>query len=74
MGAAAVATERPPASTLWGAMLAFLGPWDFVIIVAVVAFLFGMRPFARALRSLKSGGRELKRGIRGDDELPPSES
>jgi hypothetical protein len=56
MGAAAVATERPPASTLWGAML---------------AFLFGMRPFARALRSLKSGGRELKRGIRGDDELPP---
>jgi Sec-independent protein translocase protein TatA len=55
-------------------MLAFFGPWDFVIIVAVIAFFFGAKPFARALRSLKSGGRELKRGIRGDDELPPPES
>lgn len=52
-------------------MLAFLGPWDFVIIVAVLLLLFGTRPFARALRSLKSGGRELKRGIRSEDELPP---
>ena len=52
-------------------MLALIGPWDFVIIVGVIAFLFGTRPFVRALRSLKSGGRELKRGIRGDDELPP---
>ena len=74
MGAAAVATDRPPASTLWDAMLAFLGPWDFVIIVAVIALIFGTRPFARALRSLKSGGRELKRGISDDDELPPPES
>ena len=52
-------------------MIALLGLWDFVIIVAVVAFVFGTRPFMRALRSLKSGGRELKRGLRGEDELPP---
>lgn len=52
-------------------MLALFGPWDFVIIVAVIALVFGTRPFVRALRSLKSGGRELKRGLRGDDELPP---
>jgi Sec-independent protein translocase protein TatA len=52
-------------------MLALIGPWDFVIIVGLIAFVFGARPFARALRSLKWGGRELKKGIRGDDELPP---
>src|SRR5206468_3142016 len=73
-GSVPVATDRPCASTLWDTMLAFLGPWDFVIIVAVIAFFFGARPFGRALRALKSGGRELKRGIRGDDELPPPET
>jgi Sec-independent protein translocase protein TatA len=52
-------------------VIAFIGPWDFVIIVAVIAFVFGTRPFMRALRSLKSGGKELKRGLRGEDELPP---
>jgi Sec-independent protein translocase protein TatA len=51
--------------------LALIGPWDFVIIVGVLVFVLGTRPFARALRSLKSGGRELRRGVRGDDELPP---
>jgi Sec-independent protein translocase protein TatA len=52
--------------------LALLGPWDFVIIVGVLVLVFGTRPFARALRSLKSGGRELRRGVRGgDDKLPP---
>jgi hypothetical protein len=44
-------------STLFGAMLALLGPWDFVIIVAVVACVVGTKPFVRALRTLKSGGR-----------------
>ncbi len=48
-----------------------LGPWDFVIVVAVLLFLFGTARFGRALRSLKAGGREFKRGIRGGDELPP---
>jgi Sec-independent protein translocase protein TatA len=55
-------------------VIALIGPWDFVIIVAVIAFVFGMRPFMRALRSLKSGGKELKRGLRGEDELPPPPS
>jgi TatA/E family protein of Tat protein translocase len=51
-------------------MLALLGPWDFVILVVVIALLFGSRRMARALRALGAGGRELKRGIRGEDELP----
>ncbi len=55
-------------------VLAFLGPWDVVIIVAVIAFVFGTKPFARTLRSLKSGGRELKRELRGEDERRPPTS
>jgi TatA/E family protein of Tat protein translocase len=53
------------------AMLATLGPWQFVILVVIILFLFGSRRVARALRSLKTGGREFKRGLRGKDELPP---
>jgi Sec-independent protein translocase protein TatA len=52
-------------------MLATLGPWQFLIVVVIILFLFGSRRVGRALRSLKTGGRELKRGLRGEDELPP---
>jgi TatA/E family protein of Tat protein translocase len=52
-------------------MLAMLGPWDFVIIVLVIVFLFGSRRVGRAFRALGAGGREFKRGVRGKDELPP---
>jgi sec-independent protein translocase protein TatA len=55
-------------------MLAILGPWDFVIVVVVLVLLFGTKRFGRMFRSLKSGGREFKRGIRGKDELPPPPS
>jgi len=52
--------------------MAFLGPWDFVIIIALLLFVFGTARFGRAFRSIKSGGREFKRGIRGEDkQLPP---
>jgi TatA/E family protein of Tat protein translocase len=54
--------------------LALLGPWDFVILIVVIALLFGSRRMARAIRALGSGGREFKRGLRGQDELPPPES
>jgi Sec-independent protein translocase protein TatA len=52
-------------------VVAFIGPWDFVIIIAVFLFIFGTARFGRTLRALKTGGREFKRGIRGKDELPP---
>jgi Sec-independent protein translocase protein TatA len=53
-------------------MLALLGPWDFVIIAVVIVLIFGSR--RRAVRALGIGGRELKRGFRGEDELPPPKS
>jgi sec-independent protein translocase protein TatA len=52
-------------------VLALLGPWDFVIIIAVIVLVFGSRRIGRTIRSLGSGGREFKRGIRGEDQLPP---
>lgn len=59
-------------------MLALLGPWDFVIVFVVLVFLFGTRRFGRMFRSLKAGGREFKRGIRGKDDrgdkLPPPDA
>ena len=51
-----------------------MGVWDFVIIIAVIVFLFGTARFGRTFRALKVGGREFKRGIRGKDELPPPTS
>ena len=48
--------------------------WDFVIIIAVLLFLFGTARFGRSWRALKQGGKEFKRGIRRKDELPPPET
>jgi Sec-independent protein translocase protein TatA len=51
-----------------------MGLWDFVIIIAVVLFIFGTARFGRTFRAMKIGGREFKRGIRGEKEqLPPPE-
>lgn len=55
-------------------MLATLGPWQFLILVAVIVLVFGSRRLAQAIRSLRAGGRELKRGLRGEDQLPPPPS
>ena len=55
-------------------MLALLGPWDFVILAVIIVLAFGSRRIGRAFRALGAGGREFKRGIRGEDELPPPSS
>jgi Sec-independent protein translocase protein TatA len=55
-------------------VVAFLGPWDFVIIIAVFLFIFGTARFSRTFRALKTGGREFRRGLRKRDELPPADN
>jgi Sec-independent protein translocase protein TatA len=55
-------------------VVAWLGPWQFLIIFAVIVFVFGTARFGRSLRALKQGGKEFKRGLRGKDELPPTSS
>ena len=52
--------------------MAGIGIWGLIIIGAIVVVVFGTARFGRAFRSIKSGGREFKRGIRGEDkQLPP---
>jgi Sec-independent protein translocase protein TatA len=48
-----------------------VGLWDFVIIIGILLLVFGTARFGRAFRSLKVGGKNFSRGIRGEDELPP---
>jgi Sec-independent protein translocase protein TatA len=51
--------------------MAGIGVWGFIIIVAIVVVVFGTARFGRAFQGLKSGGRELGRGLRGEDDVPP---
>ena len=51
--------------------MAGIGIWGLIIIGAIVVVVFGTARFGRAFQGLKSGGRELKRGLDGKDELPP---
>ena len=51
--------------------MAGIGIWGLIIIAVIIVVVFGTARFGRAFQGLKSGGRELKRGISGKDELPP---
>jgi Sec-independent protein translocase protein TatA len=52
--------------------MAGIGFWGFVIIGVIMLLVFGTARFGRAFRGLKTGGRELKRGLQAeDDEHPP---
>ena len=49
-----------------------IGTTEIILIVAVVLLLFGARKIPELMRSLGSGSREFKKGMRGevDDETP----
>jgi Sec-independent protein translocase protein TatA len=54
-------------------VLAFLGPWDFVIVAALVVFFLGSRRLAAAGRGLARGLREFKGSVTGGAEEEPKE-
>ena len=54
--------------------MAGIGLWGFIIIGVIILLVFGTARFGRAIGGVKSGGRELKRGLTGDDENPPPPS
>ena len=49
-----------------------IGTTEIILIAAVVLLLFGARRIPELMRSLGSGTREFKKGVRGegDDEKP----
>ena len=50
-------------------VLAVIGVWEALILVAIIVFLFGSRKVASAGKSLGRGAREFKKSIR-DEERP----
>ncbi len=51
-------------------MLAFLGPWEILILVVLLLLIFGARRLPQMGRELGRGAREFKRGISGGDDTP----
>jgi len=53
--------------------LAFIGFWEFLILIAVIALAFGSARFVRTGRALGRGAKELKRELKRGDAPPRSE-
>ncbi len=55
--------------------LGIVGPWQIVLIVAVVLLLFGGRKIPELMRGLGGGVKEFKKAMREeDDETPKDDS
>ena len=53
-------------------ILGMIGPWQIVLIVAVVLLLFGGRKIPELMRGLGQGMKEFKDATKGDDEKQDS--
>ncbi len=64
--------ERTPTGGSKLLPLLRIGTTEIIIIAAVILLLFGARRIPELMRSLGSGTREFKKGVRGegDDEKP----
>ena len=51
-------------------MVGFIGPWEGLILLLVIVFLFGSRRFAAAAKGLGRGAREFKKSVTGEQEQP----
>lgn len=49
-------------------ILGQFGPWQVVLVIAVVLLLFGGRKIPELMRGLGRGVKEFKDGMKGDDE------
>lgn len=55
-------------------MLGLIGPWQIVLIVAVVLLLFGGRKIPELMRGLGGGVKEFKNAIKEDEDGDSSPS
>jgi sec-independent protein translocase protein TatA len=55
-------------SSLLHIFLGMIGPWQIVLIVAVVLLLFGGRKIPELMRGLGSGIREFKDAVKEEDD------
>jgi sec-independent protein translocase protein TatA len=52
-------------------VLAFIGPWEALLIVLILVYLFGGKRLVDAGRSLGRGAREFKREVTDEDDEKP---
>ncbi len=50
--------------------LGIVGPWQIILIVALVLFLFGGKKIPELMRGLGGGVKEFKKAMKDDDEAP----
>jgi len=55
-------------------LLGMIGPWQIVLIVAIVLLLFGGKKIPELMKGIGKGAREFKKGLSGEDEEKEKES
>lgn len=59
--------------TMASIFLGFVGPWQIILIVALVLLLFGGRKIPELMRGLGGGIKEFKDAVKEDDKEENSE-
>lgn len=59
--------------TMASILLGFVGPWQIILIVALVLLLFGGRKIPELMRGLGGGIKEFKDAVKEDDKEGESE-
>ena len=49
-------------------ILGVIGPWQIILIIAVILFLFGGKKIPELMKGIGKGAREFKKGLSGEDE------
>lgn len=49
-------------------ILGMIGPWQIILIVAIVLLLFGGKKIPELMKGIGKGAREFKKGLSGEDE------
>ena len=49
-------------------LLGVIGPWQIVLIIAVILLFFGGRKIPELMKGLGQGAREFKKGLSGEGE------
>lgn len=60
--------------TMANIFLGFVGPWQIILIVALVLLLFGGRKIPELMRGLGGGIKEFKDAVKEDENEDKTES
>jgi sec-independent protein translocase protein TatA len=49
-------------------LLGVIGPWQIILIIAVILLLFGGKKIPELMKGIGKGAREFKKGLSGEEE------